>query len=315
MGLNNRGQLLLNAFWAMAMLVQLSCRTEAQGQTVDPREEMGQEDPYAPPKTWVEDWFEHNQKLELVYVGDHLALYYDKDVDRSVEWPKTYLDEVWKYIKSVYGPFGDDPRLYTILHTNKYPGGHPSTYMDESHDYRNVVDCGPYDWMEPIPDSGLSMMIHEIAHIVEGSANGLQYNPAWDIWKDSKWAEIFVYDVYKNTGKDEFASYTYQDFMDNVDDYPSPGTHWFRDWFFPIYDRYGENRVLNGFYDLLALYFPKHSSGTRFARRMNMGEFVHFWSGAAGIDLLPLAKNAFGWSTEWDGQLMDAQSTFNQITY
>ena len=128
----------------------------------------------------------------MVYEDDDLALYYDSEVDRSITWPNTTFSDVWEYVKTVYGSYGEDKKLYAILHTNKYSGGHPSTFMDESHDFRNVVDCGPYTWQEEDPDLGLSMMIHEVGHIVEGATNGIQYNPAWDIWGDSKWAEIFV---------------------------------------------------------------------------------------------------------------------------
>ncbi|UJH90672.1 hypothetical protein LZ575_18165 [Antarcticibacterium sp. 1MA-6-2] len=269
----------------------------------------------APPKLWREHWFEHNQLVTRVYYDDDLALYYDNDVDRTIEWPKTILSDVWEYIKSVYGNFGEDPRLYAILHTGRYSGGHPSVYMDASHDYRNVVDCGPYSWRQALPQEGLNLIIHEVGHIVEGSTNGIKNNPAWDIWKDSKWAEIFIYDVYKGIGKDSFAQQFHDEMLNQYDDFPRPDTQWFKDWFYPVYTQYGESKVLNNFYDLLAEHFPKNNQGTAFSRRMDMGEFVHFWSGAAGEDLQPLAKEAFGWPTEWENQLTKAKETFPQIQY
>jgi len=273
------------------------------------------EDADAPTATWKEHWFEHNQLLSRVYYDDDLALYYDNDVDRNIEWTRKLLSEVWVYIKSVYGEYGEDPRLFAILHTDKYSGGHPSVYMDASHDYRNVVDCGPYNWTQPDPEAGLSMVIHEIGHIVEGSTNGIKSNPAWDIWKDSKWAEIFIYDVYKGIGRDDFAQQTYDDMVNKYDDFPRANTQWFIDWFYPIYSEHGGSKVLNNFYDLLAENFPKTSDGKAFSRRMNMGEFVHFWSGAAGVDLQPLAQEAFGWSSEWGSQLESAKETFVGINY
>lgn len=272
-------------------------------------------DEYAAPNSWQEHWFDHSQLVQLVYQDEDLALYYDNDVDRSINWPNTTFSNVWEYIKSVYGPYGDDPKLYAVLHTDKYSGGHPSTYMDASHDYRNVVDCGPYDWKEADPDKGLSMMIHEVGHIVEGATNGIQYNPAWDIWGDSKWAEIFVYDVYKGIGKDEFAQHTYNDFMNNVDDFPRPGTMWFKNWFYPIYSNYGESALLNNFYDLLADYFPTNAAHNRFSRRMNMGEFIHFWSGAANHNLKEQATIAFGWSSIYEEQLTKAREDFPELDY
>ncbi|MEH2074538.1 MAG: hypothetical protein V7K57_09115 [Nostoc sp.] len=92
----------------------------------------------APPQTWKEHWFDHDQQLSLVHHDEHVAVYYDRDVSRSVTWPFSYMSEVWQYTKKVYGKFGSDSRLYAIYHTDKYSGGHPSTYFDASHDRRNV---------------------------------------------------------------------------------------------------------------------------------------------------------------------------------
>ncbi|MCC4228704.1 discoidin domain-containing protein [Zunongwangia profunda] len=287
----------------------------------DDREEVEEpteeepDDEYAAPAMWQEHWFDHTELVQLVYEDEDLALYYDSDVDRSITWPNTTFSDVWEYVKTVYGSYGEDEKLYAILHTDKYSGGHPSTFMDESHDFRNVVDCGPYTWQDEDPDLGLSMMIHEVGHIVEGATNGIQYNPAWDIWGDSKWAEIFVYDVYKGIGKDDFAQHAYDDFMNTVDDYPRPGTMWFRNWFYPIYSNYGEAALLNNFYDLLADYFPTNSAKNRFSRRMNMGEFIHFWSGAANHDLKEQATIAFGWSSIYEEQLTKAREDFPELDY
>jgi len=55
-------------------------------------------------------------------------------------------------------------------------------------------------------------------------------------------------------------------------------------------------------------YFPKN--GMRYSRDMNWGEFVHFWSGAAGTNLKTLATNAFGWPTAWENMFQQAQRDF-----
>ncbi len=154
-----------------------------------------------PPLTWQEHWFEHNQLVQRVFFDDHLALYFDDDVDTAVTWPNTFLSDVWEYVKSNYGSFGDDPRLFTILHTGKYSGGHPSTYFDSSHDYRNVIDCGPYTWTDETPTGGINMLVHEVGHIVEIASKGVKSSPAWDIWKDSKWAEILSMTFIKISAK------------------------------------------------------------------------------------------------------------------
>lgn len=159
------------------------------------------------------------------------------------------------------------------------------------------------------------MAIHEIGHIVEGATNGIRHNPAWNIWKDSKWAEIFIYDVYRGTGEEQFAAEFYNDMIDQYDDFPTENTQWFMDWFHPVYNQYGESDVLNNFYDLLAGHFPKNSAGNAFSRRMNWGEFIHFWSGAAAADLKPVAQDAFGWSVAWEYELQQARTNFPDLDY
>src|SRR5690349_4938779 len=78
----------------------------------------------APPATWQEHWFEHNQNLKLAYYNDDIAVYLDDDINKSnVTWVNSYMTDVWKYVKKTYGQMGGDGRLYIILH-NKYGGGH-----------------------------------------------------------------------------------------------------------------------------------------------------------------------------------------------
>jgi hypothetical protein len=75
----------------------------------------------------------------------------------------------------------------------------------------------------------------------------------------------------------------------------------------------------------LAQYFPKETVNNgqgnivRFSRSMNYGEFIHFWSGATGIDLKPLALSAFGSLDEqgnnWTTQLNTAKTAFPNVSY
>lgn len=95
----------------------------------------------APPQNWLEHWFEHVQNLDLVFADDDVAVYFDSDVDRSITWPNAFIGNVWRYVKRNYGNFGTENNLYAIFHTAKYSGGHPSTYFDASHDFRNVRIC------------------------------------------------------------------------------------------------------------------------------------------------------------------------------
>lgn len=260
-----------------------------------------------PPTTWQEHWFEHVQLLNRVFYDNDVAVYYDNDVSTSVTWLYTFAGDVWRYTKSVYGSFGSDGHLFAVFHTNKYSGGHPSTYFDASHDYRNVIDVGPGPWTSG-SGNDLDIVTHEVAHIVEGASKGYHNSPAFGIWGDSKWAEIFIYDVYKGLGRSSDATRWYNLMINGSDNFPRANTHWFKDWFYPIYRDYGGTQALNKYFTLLAQYFPK--SGTNYSRSMNMGEFIHFWSGAAGVNLKEVATTAFGWTTTYESQFNQARIDF-----
>ncbi len=265
-----------------------------------------------PPVAWQEHWFEHNQLLKRVYYNDDVAIYYDPDMDRSITWPNRYETDLWGYVKSVYGNFGSENRLYCIYHQGKYGGGHPSTYFDDSHDYRNVTDCGPGPWNDST-GWNLDVVTHECGHIVEGASNGVHGSPAFSLWGDSKWMEIFIYDVYVNLGKTSEAQRWYNQMQTQTDNFPVANAQWFKNWFYPIWNDYGGNKVLAKFFELLAQNFPKN--GVDYARDINWGEFVHFWSGAAGVSLKGRAKIAFGWPSEWQSQFTQAQKDFPNVEY
>ncbi|WP_298737920.1 T9SS type A sorting domain-containing protein [uncultured Chitinophaga sp.] len=259
-----------------------------------------------PPATWQEHWFEHNQLLTKVYEDNDLALYYDNDVNTTVTWPRQYLSSVWRYTKQVYGSFGTDPHMYAILHTNKYSGGHPSTYFDAGHDLRNVIDAGPGPWTGAT-QGDYNLLTHEVGHIVELASKNMHGSPAFGIWGDSKWCEIYLYDVYKGLGLESRATNAYNEFMGKTDNFPRANTAWFKNWFYPIYSQYGGSAVLNRYFVQLALYFRKNGNDYP---GMNMGEFVHFWSGAAGVNLKAQATIAFGWTSEYEAQFVKAQQDF-----
>jgi hypothetical protein len=49
---------------------------------------------------------------------------------------------------------------------------------------------------------------------------------------------------------------------------------------------------------------------------MNLREFIHFMSGAAGTNLSSMATTAFGAGTgNWEAQFQQARITFPGITY
>lgn len=267
----------------------------------------------APPERWNEHWFDHVQELELADYNDWAVVYADSDVDRQqIGWVLPFATDVWRYTVTHYGQFTDgnrDGRVYMILHQDKYSGGHPSTYFDASHDYRNVSDTGPGPWQ----DGAYELPTHEIAHIVEGASRGVHGSPAFGIWGDSKWAEFYIFDVYTALGMTEEADRVYDAFMASTDDFPRPGTRWFRDWFYPLWRDHGGVDVMVRYFKLLSEHFPK--SGSRYARDLNFGEYVHFTSGAAGTNLKELATTAFGWPESREDEFVAARREFPEITY
>ncbi|WP_121809577.1 hypothetical protein [Mucilaginibacter kameinonensis] len=269
-----------------------------------------------PSSTWHEHWFEHDQALSLVYQDKNVAVYYDKGMDKSVTWPYKTMSAAWAYVKSTYGRFGDSTRLYTVFHQGIYGGGHPATYFDDSHDYRNTIDCGLGTWQKPTGEQ-LAMPIHEMGHIVSGASHGVKGSPSDALWGDSKFMEIFNYDVMLHIGREDEAEKIYQQMQTQYDDFPRPKSLWFKNWFYPIYSNYGKAKVLNKYFALLAANFSqqKNQQGREYTRDINWGEFVHFWSGAAGVNLKEQAKQAFGWTDEWEAQYNAARKEFPKLKY
>jgi len=267
----------------------------------------------APPEEWTEHWFEHVQVLKLVDYNEWVVLYFDDDVDQSqAEWLMSFLTEVWQYTLQHYGQFTDgerDGRLYGIFHQGKYSGGHPSTYFDASHDYRNVSDAGPGPWTE----GNYDLASHEVSHIVEGASRGVHGSPAFGLWGDSKWAEFYQYDLYVGLGMDAEAERVLDKFSNTSDSFPQADTHWFRDWYYPLWLDHGGVSVMVNFFQVLSENFPKN--GDNYSGGMNFGEYVHFMSGAVNKNLKPLATEAFGWPAERETEFQNARTEFSAITY
>jgi hypothetical protein len=257
--------------------------------------------------TWQEHWLEHNQLVTKVYSNESVAIYFDPDVKPQVNWMDQIVTTAWEYTKKTYGSFSS-PKFHAIFHQDKYGGGNPSSYFDATRDYRNAICVGKNgDWTSST-DWDLDATIHEIGHIVEGGSKGVHNSPAFPLWGDSKWMEIYQYDLYTKVGWTAEATRWYNNCIGNTDSYPRAGTHWFKDWWIPIYTQYGGTDALNRFFTLLAIYFPQFNG--EYSRNMNYGEFVHFWSGAACADLKAQATIAFGWPDSWEIQYRQAQIDF-----
>lgn len=264
------------------------------------------------PTTWQEHWNEHVQLVNRQTYDNDVGVYFDADMDpAAVTWINNRVTAIWQYTKQTYGSFSN-PRLAAIFHEGKYGGGHPANVFQDHHDYRNVIDIGDNNWNQ-MSDWQRDTIMHEIGHIVEAASLGVYESPAAEIWDDSKWCEIFGYDAYVGLGMTAEASRVYNNDINTVDDFPRENTYWFRDWFHPIWANYGQTEALTNFFELIAAHF--HQYNGEYARRLNMGEFVHFWSGAAGVDLKPLATTAFGWETAWEQEFVQAQLDFPGVSY
>jgi hypothetical protein len=273
------------------------------------------ERPPDPPASWQEHWFDHRQLLQLYYSDDDCAIYTDPDVrHRQIRWLPRYINQTWQYSKATYGHgFGPDPRIYSIHHAGRHGGGHAGYYVSPVHDFHNVSDCGLDSWRESEP-LARELPAHEIGHSVESANNGVHGSPAYEIWGDSKWAEFYIYDLYTALGMDRDAKHVHRRFTGNSDNFPQPGTRWFRDWFYPLWRECGQAAVMARFFRQLAYHFPRAQDGT-YTRRMNWGEYIHFTSGAAGADLSTQAARAFGWPRDRTDQLERARQQFPGVTY
>jgi hypothetical protein len=138
-------------------------------------------------------------------------------------------------------------------------------------------------------------------------------SPAFPLWGDSKWAEFFQYDLYVGIGLTADAQRLFDRFTNTSDDFPVAGTHWFRDWFYPLWRDHGHAQVMVRYFQLLAQYFPKN--GNSYARDLNWGEYIHFMSGAANTNLKSLATKAFSWPSDWEQQFNKARSDFPKVQY
>jgi hypothetical protein len=269
--------------------------------------------PTATPATWQEHWFEHDQLLTLQQTDDVVALYYDKDVDPTQAtkiFP--YVSSLWRYTTATYGSLGPG-RLYVVIHKDRYLGCHEADHTNASHDYRNVIDCGLTSYADTTVFD--AFLPHLAAVLVEDVADGRTGAPADALWQQGKWAEFYRYDLYVALGETDQVTTWYAQWTAATwtDPFPVANTHWFRDWSFPLWRDHGGAATLSRFFALLARDFPARDGV--YTRDLNWGEFVHFMSGAAGVDLKPLATAAFGWPADWETELQAARTTFPQITY
>ncbi|MGC4065111.1 MAG: fibronectin type III domain-containing protein [Polyangiaceae bacterium] len=289
-----------------------------------------------PPASWVETgWYGgHNRTVYRTYLDRNIALYFDEYVTNrnSVTWMSPIFTEAWAYVKRTYGSFSD-PILYVIGNQDNIAsdvndaysvGGIQDVFNSDAY-YRNIIfsvsgdwTSGP-DWSSTDPGWNFGSLLHEMCHIVEGNNNGTWGSPSYGVWQDSKWAEIFAYDVLLHiptVTSSSAATNEYNRHLTDVDDY---GRHWFRDWYYPLYSGSAGNTaadkrgtaLLVRYFQLLAQYLPKANGS--YPRGLNMGEYIHFMSGAAGMNLETLGRTAFATTPQVALQLARARAEFPAI--
>jgi hypothetical protein len=263
----------------------------------------------APPSTWQEHWFEHDQLVTLDQYDDCVAVYVDSDVPHAdAAWIGSFLSLAWRYSLEQYGELGDD-RLFGVLHLGRYLGGHSSAYFETSHDSRNVIDAGATAW----PAGDYDLPAHLLSFVVEQTAtHAKQGSVASSIWRDDGFAQIFKYDLYVGLGMTDEAQQAYDTFSPTSFTYPVPNSYWFADWYYPVWRDHGGTALLVKFFALLEQHYPSVAQTTE---AMTWGEYVHFMSGAASADLQEQATYAFGWNNEWQVQLEQARLDYPQLVY
>lgn len=257
-----------------------------------------------------ESWNGHDEDVLRQYFDVSAAVYYDPEVDRSIEWPFTFFSDSWGYIVENYGTYGQNSLLYVVGHGEADKSSFYKTHFEEDAENRSLIDL-PIVSTEAAGTT-LDAPVALMAQIVENSSNGVHKSPAAAVWGD-KFTEIFTYDLYVNLGLDAEAERVKAAFEANATAYPNADTYWFRDWFLPIYENYNGGITLNNFFKILAANYP--IDGTDYARDMTLGELVHFFSGATGEDLEPLAVTAFGFDDANQNELLQARAEFPNLNY
>jgi hypothetical protein len=263
-----------------------------------------------PALTWQEHWFEHVQLLKRVYYDDCIVLYFDDDMSPATkDWMAPFLTKAWAYSLTNYGKIGSE-RLYAVAHLGKYGGGHSSTYIEASHDNHSVIDMGLDSWV----DGDYDMPAHLLSYLVDDEGAYTKIGaPKFEHYGNEGFPLIYKYDLYLGLGLTAAAEQSLSDFDTQFNSRPYANTFWFRDWFYPIWRDHEHAQVFANYMTLLQKYYPVANDG--WMPTMNYGQYFHFMSGAAGVDLVPLSKTAFTWYPGLEDEVTAAKQDFPDIKY
>jgi hypothetical protein len=274
-----------------------------------------------PPATYMETFHvpggHPNELLTLVSATSDVVIYRDPNVSTAnLGWAVTYIQQIYGHVRASY-PAMQGQRLWVTLHHDFGPGGTAGFYGNPATKFHNMAEVADLDWTTP---TGLKLdtIAHEIAHTIEFAGYGVLDSPAFALWGDGKWAEIFNYWAYRGAGLNADANRWFiEKTTDAVDGFPAATTDWFTQWFYPITNNYNGATTLNNYFLLLSQHYHKFNGHypDLYPNGINMGEFVHFWSGATGANQQPRAQTAFGWNATWQAELTQAKADFPGVTY
>jgi hypothetical protein len=263
-----------------------------------------------PALEWTEHWDEHDQVLTRVHYDDCIAVYFDADTGMAAkDWLVPFLNKAWTYSLATYGQMGSE-RIYVVVHQGKYYGGHSSTFVEASHDNHAVIDMGLDEWVPGDYD----LPAHLLAFLVDTQGAHTKFGaPMGGDYDNAGFPLIYKYDLYLALGLDAVAADAFTDFNAIKNGNPYANTFWFRDWFYPVWRDHGHAKLFANYETLLEKHFPVGAD--HWMPEMNYGQYFHFMSGAAGVDLVPAARQAFVWHPDFDDEVAAAKVDFPDIKY
>jgi len=282
--------------------------------------------PPAEPPAVIQNFIRSDAPMvKLVRHDSEVAIYFGEGMDPKVDWMDDYIRQVWRYMKKTFGSYGPDGRMYVVAHANNaYNYATIHNRFDAGFGYRNVIDLGgAWNWSEPTR-LNYEVITHELAHIVEGASKDTQESPSFEFWGDGPWPEIFIFDVFSQLGKKDWADAWFQKMQSSLNSHYGGGKKYlfFRDWFHPIYAKYGGMKLFDRYFTLLSKHFPKHEitvagekKAKQYARRATFGEVLHFFSAAARADLRAQYTICFGWDDKMEIERKRARKDFPMLKY
>lgn len=294
-----------------ALLVLQSCEEDDSALVTGEQDSVVNNDPEGSPlRGLTESWNDHDEQVLRQYFDVSAAVYYDPEVDRAIEWPFNFFSNSWAYVVENYGTYGEKSLLYVVAHGEADKTTFFKTIFEDDAENRSLIDF-PLT-ATTATGAAIDNPAALMAKVVENSSNGVHNSPAQAVWGD-KFTEIFTYDLYIKLGLETESERVKSSFIETSANFPKTETFWFRDWFLPIYENYNGSVALNNFFKVLAANYP--IDGTDYARDMTLGELVHFFSGATGVDLEPLAVTAFGFDESNQNELLQARAEFPNLNY